>query len=50
MNKAQEDEINRLSRDQLLTLFWQTYGWMDVHDGEELHKAIESAMIDARKE
>ena len=50
MDLKLRDEIIRLTPAQLSTLFWQTYGWMRMHHYEEITKAIESAMIDVRKE
>lgn len=39
-----EDEINALTHDQLRSLFWQTYGWMSVHNKTEMDKAVSSAL------
>ena len=50
MDPELRDEIIRLTPAQLSTLFWQTYGWIRMHHYEEITKAIESAMIDVRKE
>ena len=50
MDLELRDEIIRLTPTQLSTLFWQTYGWMRVDHFEEIIKAIESAMVDVRKE
>lgn len=50
MNKKLQDEITGFNVNQMKTLFWQTFGWMENHDKEEINKAVKSAMIDARKE
>ena len=42
------DEINKFNYNQLHTLFFQTYGWMKNEYNDEIIKAIESSMIDAR--
>lgn len=43
------DEINGFNLNQMRTLFFQVKGWMDNFNSKEVDKAIESAMIDARK-
>ena len=50
MDPELRDEIIRLTPAQLSTLFWQTYGWMRVCHFDEITNAIESTMVDVRKE
>lgn len=50
MDLKLRDEIIRLDRNHLSTLFWQVYGWMRVNNFEEITNAVESAMVDVRNE
>lgn len=50
MDKNLMDEINKFNSNQLRTLFFQTYGWMKNEYNDDITKAIESSMIDARKD
>jgi len=49
MDDILRNEIVKLNREQLSTLFWQVYGSMRIDHYDAITEAIESAMFDVRR-